>query len=179
VKKLTPYILFIVFFIANDIAWAATSPATEQLFTAIQKHNTEQVGLALKAGADPNALNSQAPLAFETPLALAVTLGDIPIVNLLVKQGADINKNVGFWHNISPFYLAVRQGDLAMVKHLHDLGAKIAPNRWTPLKEILRAPYDLLRGKVVDLQRPPSLIEAAETSGNTELVLYLKKQGAR
>ena len=97
----------------------------------------------------------------------------------MLKYEADINLRVGFWRDISPLYIATVKGNLPMVQQLLAAGAKIDPNRWTIVKEIIAAPWHLLQGKVLDLNRPPSLLEAAQESGNEELFSLLEERGAR
>ena len=151
----------------------------KSLFEAINRCDVRGVERALQAGADPNARNLQALISFQTPLAFAVDLGEETIVDLLLNSGADVNLRVGFWHDISPLYIAVANGNLTLVKQLLNAGAKIEPNRWTALKEFFTAPWSLLRGEVISLSRPPSLLEAAQKNGNNELYQFLKKRGAR
>ncbi len=151
----------------------------KQLFAAINQRNLSAVEQALQSQANPDVRNPDALISFQTPLSLAVSLGDAEIVALLLKYDADINLRVGFWHDISPLYVATARGNLPMVQQLLNAGAKIDPNRWTTFKGILAAPWHLLQGKVIDLNRPPSLLEAAQESGNDELFSLLKKRGAR
>ena len=151
----------------------------KQLFSAIKQRNLSAVEQALQSQANPDVRNPDALISFQTPLSLAVSLGDAEIVTLLLKYDADINLRVGFWHDISPLYVATAKGNLPMVKQLLAAGAKIDPNRWTIVKEILAAPWHLLQGKVIDFTRPPSLLDAAQESGNEDLYQLLKKRGAR
>jgi len=151
----------------------------QALFVAIKVHDPAAIRQALEDGADVNSRNSKGRLGNETPLALAVKLKQSDTVSLLLEHGADIDLRVGFWRNLSPLYLAVADGNLAMSKQLVDAGAKVEPNRWSGLWELLSAPVDLLKGDVVDLRRPPSLLEAAQKSGNAELMKYLQEIDAR
>jgi len=151
----------------------------QQLFIAIKQRNLNAVEQVLQSQASPDVRNSAALISFQTPLSLAVSLGEPEIVALLLKYDADINLRVGFWRDISPLYIATANGNLTMVKQLIAAGAKIDPNRWTIFKEILAAPWFFLRGKVIGLNRPPSLLDATQDSGNKELYQFLKGQGAR
>lgn len=150
-----------------------------QLFSAIKQRNLSSVEQALQAQANPDGRNPAALISFQTPLSLAVSLGEPEIIALLLKYDADINLRVGFWHDISPLYVATARGNLEMVKQLLAAGAKIEPNRWTIVNEILAAPWHLLQGKVIDLSRPPSLLEAAQESGKDEIFSLLEERGAR
>jgi hypothetical protein len=181
-QKIKPetFARFLIVFLLLCFPLIASADNTEkQLFSAIKQQNIENVAQALRTKADPNARNPAALISFQTPLSLAVSLGDNEIVALLLKHGADIDLRVGFWHDISPLYIATTKGNQPMVELLLAAGAKIEPNRWTRVKEILAAPWHLLKGGVIDLDRPPSLLEAAQKSGNQQLYEFLKKQGAR
>ena len=147
------------------------------LLLAIRTGEREIVELLLKHGAD--VVIHHGTLNNSTMLSVAIDQGGNEIVALLIKYGVDINEQSGFWHNYSPLYSATTHGNLIMVKLLINAGAKIIPNRWTYIKEILITPWDIVTGKVVDLGRPPSLLEAAERSGNDELYQLLKANGAR
>lgn len=130
----------------------------------------------LDQGAD---IESTQYLQRVTPLSTAVSKNNEKMVTLLLTRGANVNHRVGFWHDLSPLYLAVKNGNLTLTRQLVEAGARIDPNRWTKVKEVLSAPINLFRGDVVDLGRPPSLLEAARQSGNEELLTFLKKKGAR
>ena len=171
------YLTLLLLFLLPTIVSAEN--IDKQLFSAIKQHNLSAVEQALQSQADPDVRNPDALISFQTPLSLAVSLGDAEIVALLLKYDADINLRVGFWHDISPLYVATARGNLPMVHQLLGAGAKIDPNRWTLVKEILATPWHLLQGKVIDLNRPPSLLEAAQESGNDELFSLLEERGAR
>jgi hypothetical protein len=174
------FVGFLIFLVLSFSPTIVNAGNTEQqLFSAIHQHDLEAVENLLKSRVDPNLRNSAALISFQTPLSLAVSLGDAEIVALLIEYGADVNLCVGFWHNISPLYIATDKGNLVIVQQLITAGAKIDPNRWTALKDFFTAPWHLLQGDVIDLSRPPSLLDAAQKSGNHELYRYLKEQDAR
>lgn len=147
------------------------------LLLAVTLGDREIAEALLKHGAD--IVLHHGRLNNATPLSIAIYQGDANMVSLLIEYDADINKQSGFWRNYSPLYRATSHGDLIMVKLLVDSGAKIIPNRWSFAKEVLVAPWNLLRWKAVDLRRPPSLLEAAQTSGNDAIYTYLREREAR
>jgi len=147
------------------------------LFLAVSLDEIEIVELLIELGAKID--DPQQELSRRTPLSAAISQGSLEMVSLLIAQGANVNKQTGLGGNHSPLYLATKNGNLPAVQQLLDAGAKIIPGRWSHFKEILAAPWNLLRGKVVGLNRPPSLLEAAEASGNDELYRLLKSKGAR
>lgn len=170
------FTLLLLFLLPNSVS---AEDIDKQLFSAIKQRNSSAVEQALQSQADPDVRNPDALISFQTPLSLAVSLGDAEVVTLLLKYDADINLRVGFWRDISPLYVATAKGNLPMVQQLLAARAKIDPNRWTIVKEILAAPWHLLQGKVIDLSRPPSLLEAAQESGNDELFSLLEERGAQ
>ncbi|MCP3670266.1 MAG: ankyrin repeat domain-containing protein [Gammaproteobacteria bacterium] len=121
------------------IAWA--DDIATQLFVAIKQRNSTSVEQLLQSQAIPDAHNPAALLPFQTPLALAVSLGETEIIALLLQYGADINLRTGFWRDISPLYIAAKNGNLPMVKQLLAAGAKLILTAGPLLKKLL-----LLRG---------------------------------
>jgi ankyrin repeat protein len=59
-----------------------------------------------------------------TPLHSAIRCGNLRIVKILVRRGADINK-VDFYLGVTPFYIAVVFGHLEIIKYLLKKGASI------------------------------------------------------
>lgn len=147
------------------------------LFLAIKLDELKIAELLVEHGAKID--EPQHGLPGHTPLSIAISQGSHKAVSFLIAHGANVNQKTGMWGKYSPLYLATKNGNLPMVQQLLDAGAKIIPSRWSHFKEILATPWNLLRGKVVDLSRPPSLLEAAEASGNDELYRLLKEKGAR
>jgi len=162
-----------------SVAWGAPDDSARHLFQALEQRDLPRVEQMLRSGVSPDVCNPDAPIAFQTPLSWAVSSSDATMVTLLLSYGADIDQRVGFWRDLSPLYLAVKNGNFPLTRQLVEAGARIDPNRWTKLKEFFLAPIDLLRGDVVDLRRPPSLLEAAHQSGNKDLLTFLEQQGAR
>jgi ankyrin repeat protein len=146
------------------------------LLIAVTNNDLKISDILLTHGADTN----QAQMFHKSSLVyIAIEQGNTEIASLLIKHGAEVNIEYGLLGNLSPLYKATSCGNLTMVKLLIDSGAKVIPGRWSHFKEVMATPWNLLRGKVFDLGRPPSLIEAAEASGNDELLKYLKDRGAR
>ena len=140
-------------------------------------HNGELeiVEVLLNQGAE---FNLSPPLFKRSLLSKSIEQEDSEMVALLIKHDADVNPKGGFLRGHSPLYLATARGDLTIVQQLLDAGANIIPGRWSHFKEILATPWNLLTGRIVDLGRPGSLLDAAEKSGNKELYNLLKKRGA-
>lgn len=146
------------------------------LMRAVDLGELEIVEILLQQGAE---LKLPPSLFKSSLLSTAILDGDSEMVALLIKYDADVNPPGGLLRGQSPLYLATARGDLTIVRQLLDAGAKIIPSRWSRFKEILVTPWNLLRGRVVDLHRPPSLLDAAQESGNDDLYHLLKKEGAR
>ena len=70
---------------------------------------------------DVNAFDSDGM----TPLHLAANKGEMEMVHLLIKAGADVNLSTRDKEPWKPIHYAVRYGDLKMVELLLDAGAKI------------------------------------------------------
>lgn len=84
---------------------------------------TEQVLLLLSYGADVNAM-TDARNDYRTVLHYAVLSGNIVLVNLLLKQGAKIDKKAPQTEpdRPSPLSLAILRGDPALVRLLLENG---------------------------------------------------------
>ncbi|MDE6244465.1 MAG: ankyrin repeat domain-containing protein [Treponemataceae bacterium] len=84
----------------------------DDLFSAISNYNKEKVKSLISQGADVNSVRCVSNVAEgmeraeTTPLLLAVYNNDIEMVKLLVKNGADIRKQlyVGEYYNYQPLY---------------------------------------------------------------------------
>lgn len=146
------------------------------LTRAVDLGELEIVEILLQQGA---GFNLPPSLFKSSILSKAILEGDSEMVALLIKYDADVNPPGGLLRGHSPLYLATARGDLKIVQQLLNAGAKIIPGRWSHFKEIMATPWNLLTGRVVDLGSPPSLLDAAEKSGNEELYNLLKKHGAR
>jgi ankyrin repeat protein len=79
-----------------------------------------------------------------TPLSMAVQYGDLPLVSLLVRRGAEVNQGRRF---LTPVTLAARRGDSSMVEYLRNAGAVLSILTWVYLgqddlvaQELARAP---------------------------------------
>jgi ankyrin repeat protein len=121
---------------------------------------TEIVELLLRARADPNGPidPSGRKGGTRTALVAAASLGDVSLVTLLIKYGADPNAYPKGMVSRSPLQAACEAGKLAVVQLLLDHNADVnAPAAWhnggTPL-------------------------QFAAISGRPEIVLMLLKRGA-
>jgi uncharacterized protein len=89
-----------------------------------------------------------------TPLSMAVQYGDLPLVSLLVRRGADVNQGKTF---LTPVTFAARRGELSLVEHLRKAGAAASIVTRTYLGE-----YDLI---VRELSRDPRLADLRDEAG--------------
>jgi ankyrin repeat protein len=65
-----------------------------------------------------------------TPLSTAVQYGDLPLVSLLVRRGAEVNQRRRF---LTPVTVAARRGDASIVEYLRDAGAVLSIVTWAYL----------------------------------------------
>lgn len=102
------------------------SGMTPLMRAARYNHGTEQVLLLLSYGADVNAM-TDARNDFRTVLHYAVLSGSISLVNLLLKQGAKIDRLPpdGEFDKPSPLHLAILRGDPAILRVLIENGTYI------------------------------------------------------
>lgn len=99
------------------------SGLTPLMKAARHSHGMEQVLLLLSYGADVNAM-TDARNDYRTVLHYAVLSGNIILVNLLLKQGAKVDKPAPFPEpdRPSPLDLAILRGDPALVRILLEAG---------------------------------------------------------
>ncbi|XP_045131002.1 ankyrin repeat domain-containing protein 50-like isoform X1 [Portunus trituberculatus] len=83
----------------------------------------EAVLLLISFGADVNA-RTEARHDYRSVLHYAVLSGSVPIVNLLLKQGARVNFEASY-NKPTPLDLAILKGDLEMVRLILDNGANL------------------------------------------------------
>jgi len=104
-----------------------TLPPLEILIDAIAENDLAKATNAVKEGANPNTEiaylhGSGGYLAHNSALYFAADLGRLPIVQLLVEHGAEVNpKTKGNW---TPMDVALHSGFSDVVKYLHEHGAK-------------------------------------------------------
>ncbi|KAH7095457.1 ankyrin repeat-containing domain protein [Paraphoma chrysanthemicola] len=121
---------------------------------------TDMVGMLLQAGADPNGqfITSYPRDGPRTALVAAAGLGDVSIVTVLLKYGADPNANPKGVISRSPLQAACEAGKRAVVQLLLDHGADVnAPPAW---------------------RNGGTALQFAAMNGNPEIVLMLLKCGA-
>ncbi|KAF1841560.1 ankyrin, partial [Cucurbitaria berberidis CBS 394.84] len=110
------------------------------------KNQKAIIELLIAHGADVNAV--PVGIITETALQLACQRGNEEVVDILLKNGAEINPEIGFRNALAK---ASGAGSLGIVKKLIDLGA--------------------------DIQHP-DVLSAAAKKGNLGIVNYLIERGA-
>src|SRR5262245_25555439 len=93
---------------------------TTALHWAVRGDDLETADLLIRAGANVAAANREGV----TPLQLAAINGTAPMIEKLVKGGADPNASLSKFGD-TPLMLAARTGKIDSVKKLIDLGAKV------------------------------------------------------
>jgi ankyrin repeat protein len=113
-----------------------------------------------------------------TPLLMAAQYGDLAVVALLVKRGAEINQGRRF---LTPLTLAARRGDSTIVEYLRDQGAVMSIFTRTYLGEDTRIAQELerdpLQAEFRDELGTPLIHHAAE-SLRPSIVTLLLNHGA-
>lgn len=108
------------------------SGMTPLMRAARHSHGMEQVLILLNYGADVNAMTDHRN-DYRTVLHYAVLSGNLSLVNLLLKQGAKVDRMPpdGQADKPSPLHLAILRGDPALVRVLIEAGANV--NRCSPI----------------------------------------------
>jgi ankyrin repeat protein len=149
--------------LSNGINPDKTSHAETALGVAIthfQGPATEIVDLLLRARADPNGQiePSGRRVGTRTALVAAAGLGDVSLVTVLIKYGADPNAHPKGMISRSPLQAACEAGQLAVVQLLLDHDADVnAPAAW---------------------HNGGTALQFAAINGNPEIVLMILRRGA-
>ncbi|CAH0001181.1 unnamed protein product [Clonostachys byssicola] len=112
----------------------------------------------LEAGADPE-VTDRVPFTYVSPLLQAIISNNIPVVELLLEKGADINRPAKHGLKRTPLQQACEHGSFQMVKYLLDRGA--------------------------DVDAPPAMnggataLQLAAIQGNVRIVRLLLELGAK
>ncbi|KAK7744429.1 hypothetical protein SLS62_010153 [Diatrype stigma] len=105
------------------------------------------------------SMTTMSILIVETSLLFAIKYGTIEVVDLLVKRGADVNREPKFTLKQTPLQKAAELGDLEMVKYLLDHGADV------------NGPAAMASGATA--------LQFAAISGNCNVAAELLDRGAR
>jgi uncharacterized protein len=191
-------------------AWAQPAASTSEFFTAVQRNQAAKVGEMLQKGTDPNSLNDKGNTGFyvamqeealasaqsllnaknfdsnrpndkgETPLMMSALKGHLDLTQILLRQGAQINKSG--W---GPLHYAVSGPSFPVVELLVKQGADIearSPNGTTPLMMAARygdeSSVDLLLRQGADKTKRNDLkltaADFARQAGRDKLVQRLQ-----
>ncbi|XP_027211623.1 ankyrin repeat domain-containing protein 65 isoform X4 [Penaeus vannamei] len=139
-----------------------------QGFTPLMKccrlqQGLESVLLLISFGADVNA-RTEGRHDYRSVLHYAVLSGSIPIVNLLLKQGAQVNFEAEY-NKPTPLDLAILKGDVELVRLLLDNGANV--NASSP---IIGSPLHMACSEGIS-NRLPILKLLLEKGANPNLVI--------
>jgi ankyrin repeat protein len=167
------------FSLAHSLAqWSRSDQLEQQLMTAVEQGNLDQVTSALNQGANPNRGDSDRGY----PLITAVQRGQTEIVQALLNHGA--SPNVTLDEGYSPLINALMSQQAAIVKLLLEHGAN--PNQVaagvTPLALAIdnndAAMVRLLLNHGADRQQTSqgeTPLELAQGQGNAEILRLLRQ----
>ncbi|HEX6904188.1 MAG TPA: ankyrin repeat domain-containing protein [Thermoanaerobaculia bacterium] len=166
---------------------AADDPGFPPLVMAARSGEVEAIGELIRAGADPNLLDS-GPNEW-TPLLHAVHKNQIGSVRALIAAGADVNRPAPY--GLTPLSLAATQGEAEIVEELLAEGADTrsrGSHGWTVLQQALgsgnpRVVEALLR-KDPDLRlgngpRDWAVRAIARLQGDSEILARVDRKEAR
>lgn len=134
-KKLKIKVVVTLLFLSGaSLLLPAEESAQDALFRAAQSGDVDAAEKALAAGAD---INGQHPARGETPLIIAAQNRQLNLVNLLLKQGAKVDKReFERSGNRTALMIAAANGDSNIVQKLIQYGADVnakAVLDYTPL----------------------------------------------
>ncbi|WP_394796761.1 ankyrin repeat domain-containing protein [Armatimonas sp.] len=163
------------------------------LVDAVKAEDEVAVKALLEKGANPNGFvrekttdwSGAIQLDLTPPLSWAASIGNLNIVRLLLRHGADVDPK-GY---TSPLSQAASSGDLKMVKLLLRYRADVNPKGQSPLAWATYVPFDRLtimkllirHGADVNARfdSDTTVMTIAQYHGGDEAVALLKRHGAR
>jgi ankyrin repeat protein len=178
-----------------DINARAASGFTALMVAAQYGRSADTIGLLLDSGARVQVTADGRPSP-SYPLALAAHSGNASILERLHRAGDPVDGAFGLSAasagRIKPMMMAVRNGDLAVVRTLLDLGVSVngsAAESWSPLdsavhnNNVALARLFIERGANVNAigkaGYTPLLLAASIDFGDTEMMKLLLEAGAR
>lgn len=156
-----------------------------KMYTMITENNLAGVESLIKEGADVNAVDEY---NMTTPLIAASERGYVEIAELLIENGAEVNKYVSL--GVNALDKAADSGNLNVVKLLIDKGADVNLAKGYKETALMYASlsghidivkYLVEKGADLNLQNiegVTALMLAAQIEGNIELVKFLVLSGA-
>lgn len=96
---------------ANQLAKRGISFTDEAFFNAIKTNDTDAAKLFFAGGMSPNSIKKDTG---ETPMMIAIGAGQLPMVNFLITNGADLSVNNPQGQTLID--LALKQGNTAILK---------------------------------------------------------------
>jgi ankyrin repeat domain-containing protein 50 len=174
-------------------AGAKIRHGTKMLVSAVEAGNHQLVEELLQSGADVGYIvDTGMPGADFTPLQVAASRGDLVMVEILIKAGANVNDPPSYHAGTTALQAAVTSGNMEVVDFLLDHGAdpKGDPAPWqgyTALQAAAGAGHFELAQRLVELGADPnepspwrgrSPLQAAARNGHLEIVKWLLAKGA-
>jgi len=154
----------------------------QELLSAIDKNEINLVRELISKGADVNFIRHS-----NTPLIRACALGNLEMIKLLIKEGADPNLRIGeFEENISAIERAISNGQIEVVRHLYSQGITAQNPIWHVQQEdtvmfnyLLDQGMDLDAIRMMDNEYEPSKLQYAFENNDNDYAQYLIEKGAR
>ena len=151
----------------NLISSTSPSDLEQPLQIAIDCGNNELVAYLLSKGADPNTRSDYG----DYPLHSAVKRADIPLIDMLLDAGADINFTVAYCGDPLMVALSIemelhygQELMIPLIKRLLDAGPKLS---------------SFVEDHVSPSPQGETVVERAARTGNLELVQLLLESGAQ
>ncbi|TEY46974.1 hypothetical protein BOTCAL_0309g00030 [Botryotinia calthae] len=149
-------------------SWFTRDIEITALFGGIISTNERVVKSLIDHGADVNMF-----IELGTPLFIAAALSSKSVVQLLLKNGAQITPSkFGGREQSSPLVIAAARGNIEIVKLLLEYGADVERGTATIVNSMLTHKYGI-EGRFY-----PSAIEAAEMESHEEMVALLREHRA-
>ena len=170
----------------NQLASRGIPFTDEAFFNAIKTNDMNAAKLFFAGGKSPNGIKKDTG---ETPMMIAIGAGQLPMVNFLITNGADLN--VFDSQGQTLIDLALKQGNTAILKIIMDqsgLGPNSKDDKGQTLMEkavginnVANVKFLIEQGADLNARNEEgrTLLDRVLASGNQQMVSILKNAGAK